>query len=48
MRKLARRAVIHAVSGTLFITSWVCLSLFALGDRYVSPVRRSKQKGDYV
>lgn len=48
MPKIARRLVIGAVSTGLAVTSWVCLGLFALGDRYLSKIPRTRRDGDYV
>lgn len=48
MRKLIRKATVGAVSVGLFTTSWVLLGVFALGNRFVEPIPRTKTRGDYV
>jgi len=48
MPRIARRIVISAVSTGLGLTSWVCLGLFALGDRYLGKIPRTKRDGEYV
>jgi len=48
MRKLARKIVIDAVGTSLFVTSWVCLGLFVLGDRYLNRMSRTERTDTYV
>jgi uncharacterized membrane protein YfbV (UPF0208 family) len=38
----------QAVALALFVLSWLFLGLFALGDKFASPIQRTEPVGDYV
>ncbi|MFW5920653.1 MAG: hypothetical protein ACOCUS_02345 [Polyangiales bacterium] len=48
MRRLTRKAVLHAVEAGLFATSWALLGAFTLGDRLGHRIPRTPTRGEYV
>lgn len=48
MRKLAQKVVVQGVATALFISGWTLIGVFALGNKLIRPIPRTKPKGDYV